>query len=1241
MTVSSKTCSSRTDMTQEEDDNRDGFHNLHIEKDEYEEPVPVVLQYFRIIKAKLDKLCESSRPEGYYHDPDQHDGLVMYYLDVTAYARNLTENENFNYFIILIIILAGINVGIQTYPQMEHNKVLNFIDGIILLVFSFEVIVKMAAEGLAPLLYFFGKEWKWNNFDFAIVFLSLPFWDGLFGGGSLALLRLVRLMRLAKLIKKIPALQMIIRGLTGGLKSIAYILLLLVLVFYLFAVTGYYLFSANDPFHFKTLPISMITMFRCATLDAWSDVMYLNIFGCDSYPYLYIADEADFTDENYLFWCEKPKAQYAISALYFVFFIVMSALVMLSLFIGAVTLSMNDSLVELKTLAEERKRKERYDKNVTKLFLANARVEKRKKKKDNSLRSTWDSVRSKLKMQNSDLEKFKTEMQIAPQLVAMHRMQGGEVQTRSALLNHKKGNRGRKSPSSSPQSTPPGTPAIQYADFPKDRYVSKQDSDTEHRLGVLRIEENDCEHDVEGYSSGDVSSPDMMSSTTLSPIGIGKINKDEVSNKERPKLEMSLSMADRLENEQANQIALKEIEAIEKRNKVLSLIAKKAENEDPKPRNFSLFIPESIKNKFDQAITIRNEQQALEIGRLLRVAMGEQSHGEEEDPKSLSSFMSRMKNADGYYAQHKVFSEYCKFIAEHPYFIGMVTFVIVLAGVNVGAQTESRLTSIEPLRKTMVVLDHFILSVFTVEVALKILAEGDRPPRYFYDGWNRFDFVIVVGSYIPGAGSLLTILRLLRLLRVLKLVKSLPQLAVIVNALMMGLGSIGYIGLILFLCFYVFAIGGMMLFRNNDPFHFGNLHIAMFTLFRCSTLDDWSEVLYVNMYGCDAYPGVYEDFPEMCDSPKRQGVLSCIYFLAFIIIGAQVLLTLFIGVVTTSMEQAKEIQFKEENLEKQLASLEKSLCLSSIQLSCFRKAFELLDLDGGGTIEEDEVALGLQSINNLMDGTSIEEEIKKSDPQGTGIDLLQFIVVIANIPRCKHKRLIKRTLKRWRYNKFRAGQYYITKGALANFAMPKRENSNEEKDDVMIDRPTIHANFTGERVRKEKVYELLHSYNKHHKLAFQFFKKNDYSNKLEKLTFLTTKLQRRHSCSHLPESQYEEYLCFGKKFNLSDTQRNENHNYDRGVAENSLRELRNTKRKKLHSGGSRGFFKSFARSHSNISHSDDSHLIKQNSSSSIGGSKRVAWHANSVLSDETEVTPKKKSRFQNPIPYSRSISPMN
>ena len=69
----------------------------------------------------------------------------------------------------------------------------------------------------------------------------------------------------------------------------------------------------------------------------------------------------------------------------------------------------------------------------------------------------------------------------------------------------------------------------------------------------------------------------------------------------------------------------------------------------------------------------------------------------------------------------------------------------------------------------------------------------------------------------------------------------------IVNALLFGVSSIGFIGVILFMAFYMFAILGMILFKENDPWHFGTLNAVILSLFRCATGEDWTDVMYINM----------------------------------------------------------------------------------------------------------------------------------------------------------------------------------------------------------------------------------------------------------------------------------------------------------------------------------------------------------------------------------------------------------
>merc|ERR1719183_1417862 len=78
---------------------------------------------------------------------------------------------------------------------------------------------------------------------------------------------------------------MIVMGLIGGFKSIGYIMFLLFIVLYLFGIIGMMLFGMNDPFHFGSLGDSIITLFRASTLEDWTDIMYINFFGCDSRMY--------------------------------------------------------------------------------------------------------------------------------------------------------------------------------------------------------------------------------------------------------------------------------------------------------------------------------------------------------------------------------------------------------------------------------------------------------------------------------------------------------------------------------------------------------------------------------------------------------------------------------------------------------------------------------------------------------------------------------------------------------------------------------------------------------------------------------------------------------------------------------------------------------------------------------------------------------------------------------------------
>jgi len=160
--------------------------------------------------------------------------LFKNYIATCDYVHTFVESPTFSNLVVITIFLAGVLIGVQTYDSMEGNMILSILDWIVLSIFILEIFLKLIACGPYPQNYFIGTDWKWNNFDFFVVLLSLPFWGVIFSSGSsnnesIAVLRMFRLMRLMKLVRKVPQLQMIVMGLLGGLTSIGYILLLLFL----------------------------------------------------------------------------------------------------------------------------------------------------------------------------------------------------------------------------------------------------------------------------------------------------------------------------------------------------------------------------------------------------------------------------------------------------------------------------------------------------------------------------------------------------------------------------------------------------------------------------------------------------------------------------------------------------------------------------------------------------------------------------------------------------------------------------------------------------------------------------------------------------------------------------------------------------------------------------------------------------------------------------------------------------
>ena len=240
-------------------------------------------------------------------------------------------------------------------------------------------------------------------------------------------------------------------------------------------------------------------------------------------------------------------------------------------------------------------------------------------------------------------------------------------------------------------------------------------------------------------------------------------------------------------------------------------------------------------------------------------------------------------------------------VRDHPAFQHTITAVILLAGVLVGMETYPAI--VERAGHAMHLLDQLILAIFVLEVVVKIGAEGNKPWRYFSDPWNVFDFGIVAVCFMPFDAQGVAVLRLARLLRVLKLVRALPKLQILVSALLKSIPSMGYVSLLLFMLFYLYAVAATMFFGGNDPVHFGRLDVSMLSLFRAVTLEDWTDLMYIQMYGCANYG--YDGMMAQCTESAATPLTSVAFFVSFVLLGTMVILNLFVGVIMSGMDEAR------------------------------------------------------------------------------------------------------------------------------------------------------------------------------------------------------------------------------------------------------------------------------------------------------------------------------------------------
>ncbi|XP_048028200.1 calcium channel, voltage-dependent, L type, alpha 1D subunit, a isoform X7 [Megalobrama amblycephala] len=259
----------------------------------------------------------------------------------------VVNSTGFEYIMFVLILLNTICLAVQHYGQSElFNYVMDILNMVFTAVFTVEMVLKLIA--FKPRHYFTDA---WNTFDALIVVGSVvdiaitevnpteaPQVDE--AGNtedsariSITFFRLFRVMRLVKLLSRGEGIRTLLWTFIKSFQALPYVALLIAMLFFIYAVIGMQMFGKvamvdhtqiNRNNNFQTFPQAVLLLFRCATGEAWQEIMLACMPGklCDP--------ESDYNPG------EEMTCGSSFAIIYFITFYMLCAFLIINLFVAVI-----------------------------------------------------------------------------------------------------------------------------------------------------------------------------------------------------------------------------------------------------------------------------------------------------------------------------------------------------------------------------------------------------------------------------------------------------------------------------------------------------------------------------------------------------------------------------------------------------------------------------------------------------------------------------------------------------------------------------------------------------------------------------------------------------------------------------------------------------------------------------------------------------------------------------------------
>uniref|UniRef100_A0A8C3VFX2 Voltage-dependent L-type calcium channel subunit alpha n=1 Tax=Catharus ustulatus TaxID=91951 RepID=A0A8C3VFX2_CATUS len=248
----------------------------------------------------------------------------------------VVNSTGFEYIMFVLIMLNTLCLAMQHYGQSKlFNDAMDIMNMVFTGVFTVEMVLKLIA--FKPKGYFSDA---WNTFDSLIVIGSIV--DVVLSEAdnsedsariSITFFRLFRVMRLVKLLSRGEGIRTLLWTFIKSFQALPYVALLIAMLFFIYAVIGMQVFGKvamrdnnqiNRNNNFQTFPQAVLLLFRCATGEAWQEIMLACLPGkrCDP--------ESDY----------NPGEEYTCGSnfaiIYFISFYMLCAFLIINLFVAVI-----------------------------------------------------------------------------------------------------------------------------------------------------------------------------------------------------------------------------------------------------------------------------------------------------------------------------------------------------------------------------------------------------------------------------------------------------------------------------------------------------------------------------------------------------------------------------------------------------------------------------------------------------------------------------------------------------------------------------------------------------------------------------------------------------------------------------------------------------------------------------------------------------------------------------------------